>query len=37
MTWIVKDSNGKYYKFSEDANHWHQEQNKANRFETREA
>jgi hypothetical protein len=36
MTWIVKDSNGKYYKFSEDAVHWHDEQRKAHRFKTKE-
>jgi hypothetical protein len=37
MTWIVKDSNGEYYGFLKDAIHWHQEQSKADRFETREA
>lgn len=37
MTWIVKDSNGQYYRFSEDAVHWTDRQSEAERFETRES
>lgn len=36
MSYIVKDSNGKYYRFNPNAIHWTERQSEAERFKNRE-